>query len=226
MGASAANLAKSTRTKRGLVYSKKGPKGLRELGAIMQAFKSRICDVNGPKDIRAEDVQKVLEKSTWQYELDDSDTARRNFKDIGVTPKKVPARQLSISKCIGLIGELLHSELIEVAFNYFRLHRQCWRLLRAVKIHVHDDLIRMYGPDYMQRESQLPSIVGYVLMMTASRAQEPGGLLRAKRPGVQVTSEIQEGARYVVEDLVASGAGRLIVEQILPHALDLHMGFE
>ena len=65
IGLSAENLAKSTRTKRGLIRSKKGPKGLKELGNIMQAFKSRICDANGPKNIRAEDLQKVLEKSTW-----------------------------------------------------------------------------------------------------------------------------------------------------------------
>ena len=191
----------------------------------MQAFKSRICDANGPKDIRAEDVQKVLENSSWQYELDDSDNAQQIFKDIGEAPKKAPARQLSISKCVGLIRDLLHGEVIEIAFDYFRLHRQCWRLLCAVKDHVRDDLIRIYGPDYMQKESELPFIVGYVLM-TASRSQELGGLLMAKRPGVQVTSKVQEGARYVLEGLVASGAGGLIVEQILPRALELHIDFE
>jgi hypothetical protein len=94
-----------------------------------------------------------------------------------------------------------------------------------VKDHVRDDLIRIYGPDYMQKESELPFIVGYVLM-TASRSQELGGLLMAKRPGVQVTSKVQEGARYVVEGLITSGAGGLIVERILPHALDLQIDFE
>jgi hypothetical protein len=225
MGASAANLAKSTRTKRGLIHSKKGPKGLKELGSTMQAFKSRIRGASRPKDIRAEDVQKVLDNSSWEYELDDNDNAQQVYKDIGETPKNAPAKQLSVSKCVGLIRDLLHAEVVEIAFDYFRLHRQCWRLLRAVKDHVRDDLIRMYGPDYMQKEGELPFIVGYVLM-TASCSQGLGDLLRAKQPGVQVTSKILEGARYVVEGMVESGAGGLIVEQILPRALELHIDFE
>ncbi|KAF3054003.1 hypothetical protein E8E11_006452 [Didymella keratinophila] len=225
MGASAANLAKSTRKKRGLVHSKKGPKGLKELGGTMQAFRSRIRDVNGPKGIRAEDVQKILDNGSWDYELDDNDNAHQVYKGIGKTPKKAPAKQLSVFKCVGLIRDLLHAVVVEIAFDYFRLHRQCWRLLRAVKDHVRDDLIRIYGPDYVQKESELPFIVGYVLM-TASRSQGLGDLLKSKQPGVQITSKVLEGARYVVEGMVDSGAGGLIVEQILPRALELRIDFE
>jgi hypothetical protein len=225
MGASAANLAKSTRTRRGLVHSRKGPKGLKELGATMQAFKSRICDANGPKNIRAEDVEKVLDNSSWDYELDDDNNAQQVFKDIGEAPKKARAKQLSVSKCVRLVRDLLHAEVIEISFDYFRLHRQCWRFLRAVKDRVREDLIRIYGPDYMQRESQLPFVVGYVLM-TSSRSQELGELLKPKQPDVQVTSKVKERARCVLEGLVASGDGGLIVEQILPDALDLQIDFE
>jgi hypothetical protein len=44
MGASATNLAKSTRKKKGLTLSKRGPKGPKESGTILQTFKGRICD--------------------------------------------------------------------------------------------------------------------------------------------------------------------------------------
>ena len=225
MGASAANLARSTRTKRGLTLSKKGPKGLKELGATLQTFRSRICDANGPKDVRAEDVQKVLEKGSWDYDLDDDDRAQMVYKDIGEAPKKAPVKQLTVAKCVGLIRDLLHAEIIEIAFDYLRLHRQCWRLLRIVKDACRDDLVRMYGPDYMQKESELPFVVGYVLM-TATGSQQLGELLKAKQPGVQVTSKVLTEARRVVEGMVESGAGGLIVEQILPRALNLHINFE
>ena len=144
MGASAANLAKSTRTKRGLTLSKRGPKGLKELGATLQTFRNRICDANGPKDIRAEDVQRIIEKGSWEYELKDNDRAQIVYKDIDETPRKAHAKQLSVAKCVGLIRDLLHAEIIEIAFDYVRLHRQCWRLLRAVKDPCRDDLIKTF----------------------------------------------------------------------------------
>ncbi|KAF1928339.1 uncharacterized protein M421DRAFT_5390 [Didymella exigua CBS 183.55] len=152
MSAFAANLAESTGTKRGLIHFEEGPKGLKELDATMQAFKSHTCDANGPKDIRTEDVQKVLVKGSWEYKLDGNDHAQ-------------------------------------------------------------------------QKESELLFIVGYVLM-TASGSQELGELLKAKRSGVQVPSKVLEDARYVVKGLNESRAGELIVEQILPRAIDLHIDFE
>jgi hypothetical protein len=75
------------------------------------------------------------------------------------------------------------------------------------------------------RERQLPSIVCYVLM-TASRSREFGELLKAKQLGVQVTSKVLEGPRYVLGGMVESRAGGLIVEQILPRALGLQIDFE
>lgn len=178
-----------------------------------------------PQSSALNEVQKVLEKDSWEYELDDHNRAQAVYKDIGETPKKAPAKQLSISKCVGLVRDLLHAEIIEIAFDHLRLHRQCWRLLRAAKDHCRDDLIRIFGPDYIQKESELPFVVGYVLM-TVPRSQELGELLKAKQPGVQVTSKVLGGARYVFESMVESRAGGVIVEQILPRALDLHVDFE
>ncbi|PVH90568.1 hypothetical protein DM02DRAFT_433058 [Periconia macrospinosa] len=115
--------------------------------------------------------------------------------------------------------------MVEISFDYLRLHRQCWRLLRAVKDHCRDDLIRIYGPEYLEKESQLPFVVGYVLM-TATPTKQIGDLLRARLPGVQVTSKVLEDAKYVIEEMVDSGAGALVIEQILPRALDLRIEFE
>lgn len=227
MGASAANLARSTRTKRGLIHSRKGPKGLKELGPVVQTLRARICDANGPRDIRAEDVQKIIENSGWDVDLDDEGNAQQIYRDVGEAPKHKlkEGKRLPVAKCLGLVRDLVHAEIVEVSFDYFRMHRQCWRLLRAVKDQCRDDLIRFYGPDYIEKESQLPFVVGYVLM-TASRTQQAGELFKARQPGVEVTSRVLEEAKGVVAGMIESGSGSLIVEQILPRALDLQIEFE
>ncbi|KAJ8108349.1 hypothetical protein OPT61_g8231 [Boeremia exigua] len=225
MGASAANSAKSTRKKRGLTLSKRGPKGLKELGAILQTFRARICDANGPNHIRAEDVKQILEKCNWAYELDGHDHAQMVYKDVGEVPQKPSVKHLSVAKGIGLIRDLLYAEIIEIAFDYLRLHRQCWRLLRIVKETCRDDLIKFFGPDYIQKESQLPFVVGYVLL-TASNSQQLGDLLKRKHPGLQVTSKVLDDAKKVVKVMIESGAGGLVVEHILPKGLGLQIDFE
>jgi hypothetical protein len=224
MGASAATLAKSTRKKKGLTLSKRGPKGLKELGTLLQTFRSSICDPNGPKDIRAEDVQKILEKSSWSYELDENNKAATVFRDSDVVQDKARTKQLPVDKCLGLTRDVLHAEMIEVSFDYFRLHRQCWRLLRHVKEHCRDDLIRIFGPDYIEKESQLPFIVGYILISASSTEQLDE--LKSKLPSAQITSKLLKDAAYVLEGMIDAGAGALIVDVILPKALGISVEFQ
>lgn len=227
MGASAVNMAKSKRKKKGLVLSKRGPQGLKELGAVLQMFKGRYCNMNGCRDLRAEDVEKIIEKSNWEYEMDENDGSTTMVKDIDATPasQQKSRKQLPVAKLLGLLRDLLHAEMVEISFDYLRHHRQCWRLLRVVKDHCRDQLIRIYGPGYIEKESQLPFIVGYVLM-TASSTKQFGDLLKAKLPTAEVTSEVLLSAANALQTMVATGAGEMIVSKILPEGLGVQIEFE
>ncbi|KAF1943592.1 hypothetical protein EJ02DRAFT_343053, partial [Clathrospora elynae] len=225
MGASAANLAKSTRKKKGFTLSKRGPKGLKELGAICQTFKGRFCDGNGQNDMGAEHVQKILETASWDYELNEDGRVAEVYKDTGQAPKKSSINHLPVAKLLGLLRDLLHAETIEISYDYLRLHRQCWRLLRLVKQYCHGDLLKMFGPGYIEKESQLPFVVGYVLM-SATSSQQVGDMLRARLPGVAITDKVLADAKVVVMGMIAEGAGALIVEHILPKALGVQIHFE
>jgi hypothetical protein len=224
MGASATSLAKSTRKKKGLTLSKRGPKGLKEGGTILQTFKGRICDGNGQNDINAEHVQKILEGSSWGYELNEDGRVNEVYKDTDEAPKKVSVKHLHVSKLLGLVRDVIHAETVEIAFDYLRLHRMCWRLLRFVKEHCHNDLTRMFGPSYIEKESQLPFIVGYVLM-SATSSQQMGDMLKARLPGVEVTDKLLAEAKSLVQGLVEGIAGALVVEHVLPE-IGVRIDFE
>jgi hypothetical protein len=75
------------------------------------------------------------------------------YKDTDEVPKKTLVTQLSVSRLLGVVRDIIHAEIIEVWFDYVRLHQQCWHLLRMVRERCWDDLIKIFGPDYMVKES-------------------------------------------------------------------------
>jgi hypothetical protein len=95
---------------------------------------------------------------------------------------------------------------------------RCASLKKSVAM----DLIRIFDLDYIVKESQLPFIVGYVLM-TAASTQQPGKLLTARLPGQQVTDKVLEDATDVVKSMLDSGAEALVVDHILPKALGVQI---
>jgi hypothetical protein len=105
------------------------------------------------------------------------------------------------------MSDLLNTEMVEVAFDYLALHRQCWRLLTRVRDACRSDLARMYGPQYMMRPSELPSVVGYVLMANSGSHQCAEQMkLKAPVAGAGgVSSKLLEMARGVVRAMVESG---------------------
>ncbi|KAH4204566.1 hypothetical protein HBI81_215390 [Parastagonospora nodorum] len=220
MGASAFNLPKSTRKKKGLIHSKGGLKGLRELGLVHQAFKGRYCDGQGQTDLRADDVQKILDHATWEFKLNEQGHVEDINKDTTKTTTNLP-----VTKVLKIIHYVIQAEVSEILFDYLRLHRQCWRLLRFVKGKCRQDLIKLFGSDYITKESELPFVVGYVLMSAAS-TQEAGSLLKARLPGVLPTNKVLEDAIEVVVDMIREGAGALIVDHVLLKGLGVHIDIE
>ncbi|KAF2703036.1 hypothetical protein K504DRAFT_452005 [Pleomassaria siparia CBS 279.74] len=232
MGLSATEYAKPSKTKKknknkkGLLLSKRGPHSMKELGAVLQTFKGRYCDMNGRYDLRMEDVQSIVDKCTWGYEMNEDGQPAELFKDSDIKPggQKGHARQLPVAKLLGLLRAMLHAEMIEISFDFLCLHRQCWRLLCSLRDHCRDQLIKVYGPKYMEKETELPFVVGYILM-TASTTQHLDTWMNLDQT-TKVSSSMLQDAAYVVEGLAGSEAASLIVERLLPDMLGVEIAFE
>lgn len=54
------------------------------------------------------------------------------------------------------------SEELHLLFDYFGLHQRCSRMLRDLQTHTQHDLVKYFGSDYIEDESQLPYIIGYI----------------------------------------------------------------
>ena len=59
------------------------------------------------------------------------------------------------------------SEELHLKFDYIGLHLRNSKLLRKLQTHLQDDLVRYFGNNYIEDESQLPFVIGYVFEVVA-----------------------------------------------------------
>lgn len=232
MGYSATAFAKNRRSGP-VAASKAGPRGLDDLCTVSGMFRGRYCYNEARINLTPNDVDKML---TMQAELDDESddddggewTTPKIKINVPDQPSPIPLTNATLSsksqkrkqktpsttsglRPIQLLNALLNavqSEMLELSFNHFRLHLSSWRLLRSLKQTLEGDLRDMYGPGFLEKENQLPFIVGYIFM-TASQTSKLAGVLVLKKKEQEVTSRLLVKAAMVMKAWLESGAGEI-----------------
>lgn len=234
MGYSASNFAKNKRPGRPAA-SKSGPRALNDLAPVSNKFKARFCYDDERGDLLPSDVEAILAEyadtcdddeffddgsNEWVIpriqinaalppDMDDSHAAAKKPKSKG-TGKRLTRSVASGVKPIEVLNALLNaiqSESLELTFDHFRLHTFCWRLLRNIQTHLDDDLRKIYGAGYLEKENQLPWIVGCIFM-TASETSRLAGVLLPKKKEI-VTSRLLQMAAGAIKTMIDSGAGAM-----------------
>lgn len=88
-------------------------------------------------------------------------------------PKAKPSEggKFRAESLIASLAFALQAETLEFSFPYLAFHRKCWQLLRDVRKHCNSLLIEKYTAAYMERETELPWVVGYILMAAAGSVE-------------------------------------------------------
>jgi hypothetical protein len=125
----------------------------------------------------------------------------KNAKAVTADKKPVGARgRLAPQELVETLVLALNAESLEMMFLYLIVHRMAWMALRAIK-HSCDSILRqLYTPQYIERESELPFVIGYIFM-AASGAQK----------GV-IDSRPMELAVVAFESMINSGAGQIAID--------------
>jgi len=98
------------------------------------------------------------------------------------------------------VAVALQKEVPALKFDYFTFHRTCWAVLSAV----HDTLrqsvplLNEFGVDYLERESQLPYIVGYLLMIAFPSRREYGEVSVPAQLKMRLLSEVVKAMQNVI----------------------------
>ncbi|GME35687.1 uncharacterized protein LTHEOB_11548 [Neofusicoccum parvum] len=251
MGWSAANFAAGGRRGKGrLQVAKGGPRGLRARAEVTQALRGRFAGGAGSGRRAAgggfthEELRTLLGRlNVWEEDEDLSDHEEvveeggGEVPQFGLTKSAMPRDKKAVRKHQRAVGRLpmeelleklrnaLQGEVFELSFDYALMHRFCWRLLRAVKDACAEDLRRMYGPDYIEKESELPFVVGYILHASVARDQAAKYPVFESRRTRSTQSRLLVKAARGMEGMIDSGAGAMVAK-VLDEQYNIVFEFE
>jgi hypothetical protein len=224
MGVSVASFANQKQRGRGikLQASRAGPRGFKDGAPVSNMFTDRYVRKTAQFDWTAEHLDQIISCGRWQVEespevgqfsmihVDDREANGSSKKS-----KRKPSEggKLSPESLIKSLVWALQAETIEFAFPYLDMHRRCWVLLRMVKKACEPLLLQVYGPDYMQREGQLPWVVGYIFLAVAGSVEGP--------VKVQDMRLLHIAAREIHEMLDVAGSNMII--DIMRAVMGLHL---
>ncbi|OBR08132.1 Ank-repeat protein mbp1 [Colletotrichum higginsianum IMI 349063] len=189
MGVSAASFTKNRR-RNAAVASRAGPRGIKDGAPVSSMFKTQVCSKAGV-EWTPELLDDIVARSAYQQEgsVDSGDLIMTQIDD----PQELRARNrrrqqkanaeaagkdraasgLAPEELVTTLVMALNCESLEMAFPYLVMHRWCWSLLRSVKDACDPVLRELYTAAYMDKESELPWVVGYILMAAAGVDGEP-----------------------------------------------------
>ncbi|KAG5928510.1 hypothetical protein E4U42_000493 [Claviceps africana] len=238
IGTSAAAMS-SRRRKKTSLFSKAGPRGFKDGVSPVQAmFEPRYVKLNGQFGLTPEHVSRIIELSLFEQEgseedgtlmlgqIEDPDKLKEKKKKWqqqqqqqqqssrkGARKAEHGGARLTVEQLIKQLVMVLNAEKLEYSFPYMHMHRECWKVLRAVRNSCDEILRELYTPAYMERESELSFVVGWILMAASGTE---GGVVDV-RPLRRTAKALHE--------VLDSGAGDVILRQVLDEKLGIPVEF-
>ncbi|KAL8772294.1 MAG: hypothetical protein Q9209_002506 [Squamulea sp. 1 TL-2023] len=228
MGYSATAFASNRRTNVGAMASARGPRSLRGLGKVGKLFGDRYCNNAPTVTFTRESIQPLIDAKT-DGGSDDKEEQGKNSSKVkqatsGTLLRKSKRSGTSISTLAFLedITNALHAEQVELSIDYLLLHRTCWESLRQVNVANKPKLLEMYGGGYLEKENQLPFVVGYILM-AATQTKKVANLLLPRRTE-EVTSKLLATAGEAIEKFTKSAGDTLVTTLWSDYGYDFDFG--
>lgn len=137
-------------------------------------------------------------------------------------PKFAKSHRLTTSQLLMALESSMTNESFAFNVNYFTLHMRCFRLLRTIVAEMGPVFIKYFGPQYLEKESQLPFVVGYIFR-AVSRSSKVGEVYLPK-----IKSD--EGSKMLIQvsQIVArfiKSEGEVEIEKV-KEVSQVFLGFE
>ena len=171
MGTAPENFARDYQSRnrgRGLKHAKKGPRDWHMDPPIVKIFKERYLSLDGSVRWTILNIESLLKEA---------DTGMHAVKN-----RWEKSHQLSPLQLLTALQVALAADYAELTYDYFGMHTKCMNLLRQLRSENHDKLVQYCGPDYLEREDQISTVAGYIIMI-AVRTEKAGEALTGQSTG-------------------------------------------
>ncbi|KAI2465388.1 hypothetical protein F4781DRAFT_26414 [Annulohypoxylon bovei var. microspora] len=171
MGTTAAAFTKKRRANVSLA-SRAGPRGIKDGAPVSSMFMDRYRRGTGQVNWTAEHVAKIIDLGLWETEGSEEDGTLilgqiddpQKLKQKAQTKRSKGSENahLSPDQLIRALMFALQGETLELSLPYVSMHRECWSFLRAVREHCDPLLRQLFTAAYMERETELCFVVGWI----------------------------------------------------------------
>ena len=120
-------------------------------------------------------------------------------------------QSLSPVELLEALFDAISDEVTILKFDYLAMHRRCWQLLRKLNECLGDDFKEYLGAEYLEREDQLPFVVGYVFQIAVTSQR----IARDIRLDAETYGKIMSKASDVLDGFLASGLGSMEMMRLL-----------
>ena len=238
-----ANIFAANRRANANIASARGPGSLMELAPVGALFSGRYCENEQTLSWETKSVQAIIYSKLTDEDEDDGNSSEHGASGSAKAPSdhkksakvkksttgsllQIPKRDKDSIPTIEFLSDLanaLHAETFEFSIDYLLLHRSCWRLLRQMNEACKPKLLDLYGPGYLEKEHQLPLVIGY-LFMTATTTSRVADVLLPRRGDIVASSKLLATAASCTKDMIDSRTGSTemqMLEELLGCELEM-----
>ncbi|KAK0508380.1 hypothetical protein JMJ35_009464 [Cladonia borealis] len=195
MGTAPENFARDYQSRnraRALKHSKKGPRDWHVDPPIVKIFKERYLSLDGSVRWTILNIESLLKETDTEAHV--------------VKKRWEKSHQLSPLQLLTALQIALAGEFPELTYDYFGMHIKCLNLLRQLRSENHDKLLQYCGPEYLEREDQISTVAGYIIMISV-RTEMAGEALTSQSTGSHMLVEAGRIMGDFIQASVDQGLG-------------------
>lgn len=200
LGASASNFARNRRPGGPalIVESKKGPRGLKSTSPVKDIWRAHYL-YGEPVALTTPNMVAMLSVASKAERTSVPAVDLQAF-----TREMIVQRQYTPLQLLQIVREGVAAEEFHFLFDYFGFHQRGLKLLRTLQTHLHADLVKYFTESYIEDESQLPYIIGYLFKVVRGSDR----IAQALPQGVQGGSRMLHDAAGVLENFLRGDDNR------------------